>query len=81
MRWTTSSCATAIQCRHGKDSSLLLYEATHNRISSVWDFYAIQMPELSLKRAALFVRIMVVDSQPFLSQLTTLLHNEDWEIR
>ncbi|EKM55576.1 uncharacterized protein PHACADRAFT_256290 [Phanerochaete carnosa HHB-10118-sp] len=47
----------------------------------MWDFYAIQLPELSLKRAALFVRVMVVDSQPFLALLLAQLRHEDWEIR
>ena len=47
----------------------------------MWDFYAIQVPELSLKRTALFVRVMAVDSQPFLALLLAHLRHEDWEIR
>lgn len=49
--------------------------------NSIWDFYAIQAPEISLIRAALFVRVMAVDQQPLSSLLLVHLHHDNWEIR
>ena len=48
---------------------------------SIWDFYAVQIPELSLIRAALFVRVMAVDQQPLISLLQGCMRHNDWEIR
>ncbi|KIP09568.1 hypothetical protein PHLGIDRAFT_67270 [Phlebiopsis gigantea 11061_1 CR5-6] len=61
------------------DNFVLRNSATMS--ACIWDFYAIQTPELALVRASLFLRIMVVDQQPLTSLLLKHLQHDDWETR
>ncbi|KAI0093920.1 hypothetical protein BDY19DRAFT_989447 [Irpex rosettiformis] len=48
----------------------------------VWESYAIQLPELSLIRTSLLVRVLAIDAQPFQSLLEDLFRGHtDWESR
>ena len=51
-------------------------------MASTWEFYGIQLPELSMIRPALLVRTLVVDTQPLQRLLSKLLDQANsWETR
>ncbi|KAH9951250.1 hypothetical protein B0H21DRAFT_272251 [Amylocystis lapponica] len=48
----------------------------------MWQFYAIQLPEISTMRTALLLRILAVDAQPFQALLHELFEvKDDWDVR
>ncbi|KAI0324520.1 hypothetical protein GY45DRAFT_1288775 [Cubamyces sp. BRFM 1775] len=48
----------------------------------IWQFYAVQSPEISTIRISLLLRILVVDAQPFQALLQSLFaEDSNWEIR
>lgn len=81
MRLITSFSGTRLHCQPGKCCAKFNVITPALTRRSIWDFYSVQAPELSLIRGALFVRVLVVDSQPFQSLLAVHLNNENWEIR
>lgn len=49
---------------------------------SIWQFYAIQAPEISRLRTTLLLRVLVVDAQPFQALLQDLFEfSSAWEAR
>lgn len=56
--------------------------AAHRQVSSMWSFYGIELSDVSVTRAALLLRILVVDSQPFQNLLMKQFEGQnDWQLR
>ena len=48
----------------------------------MWSFYGIELSDVSVTRAALLLRILVVDTQPFQSLLAEQFEGQDdWQMR
>lgn len=51
-------------------------------LQSVWQFYGIDVPDVSVTRTSLLLRTLVVDPQPFQGLISELLSKTtDWAIR